>query len=130
MEGTKKFINYMRDHPGKAEWNDPRDGATRTIITFKRERPIADRLRGKALSSAWEFTKEKVTVAPRYSADMRIITDTRRGIISLASPVDLWELFRLDATADGFTHNADSGNLEHFGIPRAEFEHLLGGTRA
>jgi hypothetical protein len=127
-QSINKFMNYMRDNPDKAEWTDPRDGATRINIAFKRERPLADRDRGKALSPAWEFTQQRVTQSTKYAPEMRIVTDTRRGTISAATSRDMWELFRLDATADGYALHADNSNLEHFGIAEAEFEHLLRGA--
>ena len=102
----------------KAEllWTSPRVDEAKSTITFRTERTVAERDRGRALSGAWKVLSPIVKGAPAFVAGMKFITEPRRGTIAVSTGLDMWDLVSLKPSADGFVIVADDHNLTHFGV--------------
>ena len=112
-------------------WASSREGEGSSKITFRPERTIAERDRGRALSKSWSLLSPLVGLSTNWKTGcMKLMTDTKRGTINIVTGVDMWELVSLKATVDGFSVLAHDPNLAHFGIGAAVVEAIRSSTAA
>jgi hypothetical protein len=99
-------------------WTSPRKDEKPYPINFKTERTVEEKDRGRALSGAWLLLSPLIRDSANFSSDsMKFITDPRRGSISVATGMDMWDLVLLKSDAGTFSITTDDVNLKYFGVP-------------
>jgi hypothetical protein len=99
-------------------WTSPRKDEKPYPINFKTERTVEEKDRGRALSGAWVLLSPLIRDSGNFSSDsMKFITDPRRGSISVATGMDMWDLVLLKSDAGTFSITTDDVNLKYFGVP-------------
>jgi hypothetical protein len=112
------------------QWASPRAGEGSSKITFRPERSVADRDRGRALSKAWTLISPIVRLCPNWVEGMRLVTDPSRGTISIATKVDMWPLIALKPSPEGHSIIAFDPDLLYFGVGPATVEAIRSNTAA
>jgi hypothetical protein len=117
-EAARLFVSAVRDFdlPGGFKWASPREGEGTSMISFRIERTVAEGNRGRALSKSWELVAPLVKACPAWKAGMKLITDSSRGTIAIATGRDMWDLVELRPAGDGYTVHTDDSNLLLFGV--------------
>ncbi len=123
-EAARLFTATVRDSALTTEcrWASTREGEGSSLISFRVEPTLADRDRGRALSKAWTLVAPLVELSPAWREGMKILTDTSRDTLSIATGNDMWELFALKPVDDRFTITAFEANLLVFGVGPAIVE--------
>ena len=112
-------------------WASPREGEGSSKISFRPERTIAERDRGRALSKAWSVISPVVGISPNWiQGSMKLVTDSKQGTISVATKKDMWELVVLKALPEGYAVLAHDANLAYFGVGPAVAEAIRSNTAA
>jgi hypothetical protein len=123
-EAARLFTTTVRDSALTTEnrWVSPRVGEGSSVITFRMERTIAERDRGRALSKSWSLLEPLVRLSSAWKSGMKLITDTARGSIAIVTGKDMWELIELKPVGDGYAVTAFEANLLIFGVGAATVE--------
>jgi hypothetical protein len=129
-EAARLFTATVRDATLSSEcrWVSPREGEGSSLISFRLERTIAERDRGRALSKSWTLLSPLVRWSPAWKVGMKLITDTTRGTIAIATGDDMWELIELKPDGSDFTVIAFEANLQYFGVGAATIEAVRSST--
>jgi hypothetical protein len=106
------------------KWSSPREGEEDAPISFRVERTIAERDRGRALSKSWALLAPVVKDSRGWRPGMKLITDAARGTIAIATGLDMWELVELRPVGDEFSVRTFDANLLHFGVGPATAESI------
>jgi hypothetical protein len=114
---ARRFSSWIQDH--EYEWGDPRDGAM-LKLNFVIPRSLAERARGRALKDAWKILDAQLASGHRnVTDDMKVVSDTVRGRLSIKTDEDIWNIFYLkakDTQPDAYTLHFDPASLAYFGI--------------
>jgi hypothetical protein len=125
-EAARLFTTTVSDIARTTEcrWVSPREGEGSSAISFRVERTIAERDRGRVLSKSWTLLSPLVRLTNAWKAGMKLTTDSARGTIAVVSALgaDMWELVELKADGDGYAVLAFEANLAHFGVGPATAE--------
>jgi hypothetical protein len=125
-DAARLFTTTVSDISRTTEcrWVSPREGEGSSAISFRVERTIAERDRGRVLSKAWSLISPLVKTTNAWKAGMKLTTDSARGTIAVVSAMgaDMWELVELKADGDGYAVLAFEANLAHFGVGPATAE--------
>jgi hypothetical protein len=119
-EEAKIFTAAITDKQAESCWTSPRVGEGKFKITFRAERTVAQRDRGRALSGAWQILTPLINASPALLPGMKYTTDPGRGSISVisgtGSSADMWDLVSLKPLGEGFSIFTHDDNLKHFGV--------------
>jgi hypothetical protein len=118
---ARRFAAWANDRG--IEWDDPRNGAM-VPLKFIIPRPPDDRARGRALQEAWKLVNAHITSSTHrhITPDMKVITDTTRGRLSVQTDTDKWTLFFTEAKpdGDGFLILYNPAQLSYLGMTVAD----------
>jgi hypothetical protein len=112
------FIRWVKDHAEDFNWQDPRNENDIYDTRYRILPTPAEKVRGRALAPVWAFIDKRLEDSCRYTADMHIRTDTRRGKISVASDNDMWPIACIDNDSGEIHVNDES--LTYFGWDRQQ----------
>jgi hypothetical protein len=99
-------------------WTSPRKDEKPYPINFKTERTVEEKDRGRALSGAWQLLSPLIHDSANFDPDkMKFTTDPRRGAISVATGLDMWDLVQLKSTAGTYSITTNDESFSFFGIP-------------
>ncbi len=127
-EAARLFTATVNDRSLTTEcrWTSPRetDEGPPALISFRVERTVAVRDRGRVLSKSWALLQPFVTMSRAWLPGMKLTTDSSRGTIAIVSAKgrDMWELVELKAVGDGYSVTAFEANLLIFGVGPATAE--------
>ncbi len=127
-EAARLFTAAVNDRTLTTEcrWISPRedDGGLSAGISFRVERTVAVRDRGRVLSKSWALLQPLVSLSRAWKPGMKLTTDTARGTIAIvaAKGRDMWELVELKPAGDGYAVTAFEANLLLFGVGPATAE--------
>jgi hypothetical protein len=122
--------SFKENQSADCKWSSPRDGEGTSPISFRVERTITERDRGRALSKSWTLLSPLVRLSKAWKPGMKLVTDPGRGTIAIATGLDMWELIELKPVGDGFSIIAFEDNLKHFDVGPAIVEAVRASTAA
>jgi hypothetical protein len=118
-EDARLFTAALNDRKDELLWASPRQGEGSFKINFKAEKSVDDANRGKAMAGAWRVLSPLIRESPAFGPDMKFQTDTKKGVIAVSTPLDMWPLLRLEPSPTGYNVVINDTNLKHlaeFGI--------------
>jgi hypothetical protein len=125
---ARRFTGFIANNDLEVVWVSPRIGEGKFPISFKPERTVPERDRGRALQHAWGILSPLIKGSIAFVPGMKFTTDTKRpaASISVIAPggVDMWPLVTLRPGIGQATIDTHDENLKFFGISAEVAESL------
>jgi hypothetical protein len=131
-DAAKLFTASFRSNEAalQCQWTSTREGEGSYPISFRPERTLPERDRGRALSKAWGLVSPIVGISPNWKEGMKLTTDPKSGTINVMAGQDMWELVALKPSAGGYEVIAFDKNLAYFNVGFAVAEMIRASTAA
>ena len=113
---ARAFTSFISINKILFHWTSPR-GEAPFPVSFKAERSVEEKNRGRALAEAWKILSPLINDSAAFDkGQMKFTTDPRRGTIAVATGLDMWDLVQLKFNNDTYSITTDDASFAFFGI--------------